>query len=245
MRRARELLGVDPAAEPAVVARAFREAVKAAHPDRGGDAERLRQVLEANRLLKSLADARLAFAPATRPAAQPDAQSARQTGTLALRITVFEALYGGERRVEAQPGRLLHVRLPAGMRSGESLRLAGGGADRADLLVTITIIARPGLSVRGHDLWLEAGAAPEQLAEGARLEIDTPRGRRSFIAPKGAAKGAMVRLKGEGLPARRPSSRRRPDRAPGAGRRDREPRQARPAALRRALGRLTTVHRPG
>jgi curved DNA-binding protein len=202
VRRARELLGVDPTAEPAVVARAFRDAVKAAHPDRGGDAERLRQVLEANRLLKSLSDARLAFTPATRPAAESGAQPARRTGPLALRITVFEALYGGERRVEVETGRLLHVRLPAGMRSGESLRLAGASAGRADVLVTVTIAARPGLSVRGHDLWLEAAAAPEQLCEGARLEIDTPRGRRSFIAPKGAAKGAMVRLKGEGLPAR-------------------------------------------
>ncbi len=72
--RARALLGLAPGAEGEAVAAAFRAAVKAAHPDRpGGDAERLRQVIEAHRLLQSLAEAKLQFAPARRPPRRPEA----------------------------------------------------------------------------------------------------------------------------------------------------------------------------
>ena len=63
--KARQLLNLAADADAAGLAQAYRSAVKAAHPDRpGGDAERLRQVIEAHRLLKTLADSPLSFAPA-------------------------------------------------------------------------------------------------------------------------------------------------------------------------------------
>ncbi len=56
--------------------------------------------------------------------------------------------------------------------------------------------------MRGHDLVLEVTAVVDQLDEGERLEVETPRGRRALAAPKAIADGGKVRLKGEGLPAR-------------------------------------------
>jgi curved DNA-binding protein len=194
--QARELLGLPVGADAAALGHAYRTAVKAAHPDLGGDPERLLRVIEAHRLLKSLAEARLAFAPATRPRTSAAPQ------TFALGISLREALAGGRRRVTVAGGRTLSVRLPKGLRQGEALRLKGLGEAGGDILVLVSIEAGPKITVRGDDLWLEVAASPAQLKPGKRLEIDTPRGRRAVVTPEGAAEGRAIRLKGQGLPAR-------------------------------------------
>ena len=193
-----ELLGLPMGADAAALSRAYRTAVKAAHPDRGGDAERLRQIIEAHRLLKSVAGARMTFPPAPAPsrATAPAHQS------FSLNITVREALVGGRRRVTVAGGRTLNVRLPKGLRAGDTLRLKGMGDHGADIVASVGIQVQAGISVRGDDLWLEVTASADQLKAGARLEIDTPRGRRALKAPEGAAEGRPIRLKGQGLPAR-------------------------------------------
>lgn len=194
--QARELLGLSPGADADALGRAYRSAVKAAHPDRGGgDAERLRQVIEARRVLQALVEARMVFTPAPRP---PPAAGQN----LSLKITVREALFGGRRRVRLQTGSALDVRLPKGLRPGDMVRLSGAADARGDVMVRISLQGEAGVSVRGHDLWLEVTASSDQLRAGARLEVDTPRGRRALTAPEGVADGRAIRLKGEGLPAR-------------------------------------------
>src|SRR4051812_4316245 len=97
-KRAREVLNAPANADPAVLARAFRAAVKACHPDHaGGDAERLRQVIDAHRLLQQLGEARQAAAA---PPAQPAPKAPREALAEHLDISVTEALFGGERRIK-------------------------------------------------------------------------------------------------------------------------------------------------
>jgi curved DNA-binding protein len=196
--QARMLLDLPAGADAEAVSRAFRSAVKSAHPDLGGDPERLRRVIEAHRVLKSLAEAKLAFTPATAHTPTTPTVSAR---AIPLQITVAEALLGGRRRVELQ-GRGVDVHLPEGLRAGDSVRLANAEGDGADVLLRISIAAESGLSVHGHDVWLVVEVSRPRLREGARLEVQTPRGRRSIVAPETLGDGAKVRLKGEGLPAR-------------------------------------------
>lgn len=205
-KRAREVLNAPSNADPATLARAFRAAVKACHPDReGGDAERLRQVIEAHRILQQLQEARRhaaagpAFRPQPQPAPRPESRS--QPALETLDISVTEALFGGERRVQLLSGRALDVRLPAGLRTGETLRLTGA-AGGADVHLKINVAGLPNLSVRGDDLWLKITAPLKQIDEGARLEVDTPRGRRAVWLSRKAGLKRLMRLPGEGLPAR-------------------------------------------
>ncbi len=192
--QARELLGLASDADAAALGRAYRTAVKAVHPDLGGgDPERLREVIEAHRVLKSIRETGVVFAPAPRPGpAEPPMVSAR--------ITLEEAMKGARRRFCLPDGRAMQVRLPKGLRAGDVLRLrrAGGG----DLLVRVALQPEPGITVRGGDLWLEVSAPAGKVKPGARLEVDTPRGRRALVAPDGVADGKPIRLKGQGLPAR-------------------------------------------
>jgi curved DNA-binding protein len=191
-KQARQVLNAPAGADEDALGRAFRAAVKAAHPDLGGDGDRLREVVEAHRLLKAVAVGRIGC-PATSPPCRP-----RSPERHPLEITVAEALFGGRRRVTIE-GRTLDVKLPAGLRAGETLRLAGAGAGGCDLRVRITIATNGGLAVRGDDIWVSAKAP---LNYGGRLEIDTPRGRRAIWLTRKVGSKRLLRLNGEGLPAR-------------------------------------------
>lgn len=192
-KQARLVLNAPAGADEDTLGKAYRAAVKSAHPDHGGDAERLREVVEAHRLLKGLAAGRIRFPPAVQP--QPAAATPKRHS---LEITVPEALFGGRRRVTLE-GRTIEVKLPEGLRAGEVLRLSRAGPGGSDLFLRISIAADPELAVRGDDLWLRAKAP---LDYGGRLEIDTPRGRRAVWLTRKVGSKRLLRLGGEGLPAR-------------------------------------------
>jgi len=178
---ARRILRLGPLATPADARRAFREAAKRLHPDRpGGDAEAFRAALEAHRLLQG--------EPKALPAPPPVTEDR-------ISITPVMALTGGEREVMLADGRRIRITLPAGLRDGERLR-AGG------VTFTIDIPAADDAQVRGDDLWITARLAPALLADGGRVAIETPLGRRIVWITRKAASRGLVRLERQGLPAR-------------------------------------------
>jgi curved DNA-binding protein len=188
-KRAREVLGVTPLADQAEVRRAFHAAVKRAHPDRpGGDNESFREVVEAyHRLRERPTAGRVNLPPATvRP---------RAALSSVLEISAVLAATGGETIHTLPDGRRLKVTLPAGMRSGDLVR--AGDAD-----LTVAVRGDRALLIRGDDLWLSVRVDPGVLAQGGRIAVDTPLGRRIiWITQKAGARG-LIRLSGQGLPAR-------------------------------------------
>ncbi|MGZ8362266.1 MAG: DnaJ C-terminal domain-containing protein [Caulobacteraceae bacterium] len=190
---ARKVLNAPQDANIETLSRIFREAVKQHHPDSGGDAERLREAIEAHRVLKSLAACRLNLGPSMWPAREAKPRPHR------IEISVLEAIHGGERRVKIE-GRAIDVTLPPGMRAGETLRLTGAGRGGSDIFLKIGVANQPGLVVRGDDIWVEARAVLP--AGGGRVEIDTPRGRRAIWLSHKVGSRKLTRLAGEGLPAR-------------------------------------------
>jgi curved DNA-binding protein len=58
------------------------------------------------------------------------------------------------------------------------------------------------MMVRGDDLWISVAVAPRTLDEGGRIALDTPVGRRIVWLTKKAGERKLVRLVGQGLPAR-------------------------------------------
>jgi curved DNA-binding protein len=185
---ARALLGVAPDADERELRTAYREAAKRAHPDRPtGDAALFRDVLAAYRLLQDHP-----FQPTTFPPAVTNAVPV--VDRVFLEIDIATAVAGGAEDL-AIDGRRLRLKLPAGLREGDKVRVEG---------VTFEVRIRPqdGALVRGDDLWLTGKVDPRVLAEGGRVDADTPLGPRpAWISTKAAARG-LVRLPGQGLPAR-------------------------------------------
>jgi len=192
LKAARELLGVSPLASAADLRRAFREAAKAAHPDRPGGAEdRFRQVVAAYHRLQ----------PLPRPAdriVQPPAHRSQRGGPpepAVLVLSPLVALHGGAVVHTLFDGRRIRVKLPPGLRSGDTVRAAG-----AEL--SVVLHGSPEVLVRGDDLWITVAVSPRLLAQGGRVVLETPIGRRVVWLSQKAGERRLVRLAGQGLPAR-------------------------------------------
>jgi curved DNA-binding protein len=178
--QARLILGVNAAAGDEALRRAFRAAVKAAHPDRpGGDGERLRRVIEAYRLLRPLA--------AVRPEPRPRAQR--------LTITPEDVVLGGWRPVRLGDGRTVRLHLPAGLREGEKISVDGR-------IMAVSIAGDEAAAILGDHLCLTVQVEPVLLRQGGRLIVETPTGPRSlWLTVQDGVRG-LVRVAGHGLPPR-------------------------------------------
>lgn len=181
--RAARLLDVEETAADEVVRAAFRAAVKAVHPDRpGGDVHRLRAVIEAYDLLRG----QPAPVPATLRHPPPPP---------ILEISPLEAFSGGRRALRAADGRDLAAYLPAGLRAGDQVRIAGE-------IMTVTVSAETDLAVIGDHLCVTIDADQSLLRHGGLVTLATPLGRRTVRVTRQDGLRGIVRLAGEGLPPR-------------------------------------------
>ncbi|MDZ4363551.1 DnaJ C-terminal domain-containing protein [Brevundimonas sp.] len=189
IHQAYALLGLTGPADAEVVAAAFRTTIKAARPDvAGGDAERFRQTIAAWRLIQRQATPLALSAPVQSPPAPP-----------VVGITPAQALAGGVSQIRFA-GRDLRVRVPAGVRTGEHLRLKAAGADGEDLYLPVVIRGADGIHAVGDDLHMRWPISHRLVEDGGRLEIETHAGVRSAWIV--AEQPLCLRLKNLGLPAR-------------------------------------------
>jgi curved DNA-binding protein len=184
---ARAVLGVGPLASPGEIRRAFREAAKQAHPDRpGGDERRFRLVMAAYHRLQ-----------ARRPPAdriiQPPAPVRPKASLLA--IDPLTALRGGVLEHTLADSRRVRLTLPAGLRSGDRVRVG-------ETELPVVLRGGPDILVRGDDLWISAEVPAQALAEGGRVALETPIGRRVVWLTRRAGERRLIRIPGQGLPAR-------------------------------------------
>jgi curved DNA-binding protein len=186
------VLGLQGPTDQAELVRAFRLAVKGARPDQpGGDEHRFRQVIAAYRQIQSQGISPVALpAPSLRPPTLP-----------VVGLTPMQAVAGGEVTVQLGP-RTLNVHAPAGLRTGDHLRLKGGAADGSDLHLPVLVRPGDGLVVLGDDLHMRWGASTRLLSDGGRVEIETHAGLRSAWLTPGLQSPVRLRLRDLGLPAR-------------------------------------------
>ncbi len=189
-KRAREILGVTLLADETEIRRAYHAAAKRAHPDRpGGDASAFREVAEAYARLRLRTSA---DAPFHAPSPMRPTTSA---GRPELVISPQVAFAGGPVEHVGAEGRILRVTLPPGMRPGDVIRAAG-------VEMVIRVKPEAGVMVRGGDIWITAEVDPVILAKGGRIAVDTPIGRRIVWVTGKAGERGLIRLPGQGLPAR-------------------------------------------
>jgi molecular chaperone DnaJ len=108
------------------------------------------------------------------------------------------------------------VRIPAGVRDGSRIRVAGKGEDGplggppGDLYVTVSVTPSPVFAQRpdGH-LEVTVPITIAEAIQGATVEVPTLNGRKRIRIPAGTQHGTVQRLRGEGPP--RPDGRGRGD----------------------------------
>lgn len=103
--------------------------------------------------------------------------------------------------------RTLNVRIPAGVREGQMIRLAGqgspgfAGGQPGDLYLDVHFEPHRSFRVDGRDLHLNLPVAPWEAALGATIELSLPAGDAIKVRlPAGAQSGRQLRVKGKGIP---------------------------------------------
>ncbi len=183
-------LGLIGPVEPEVLANFFRQAIKAARPDfPGGDETRFRDAIAAYRLIQSVQPVRLALpAPKCPPPPRP-----------MIGLTPLQAIRGATVTVRLNR-RTLQVRVPAGLRTGQHLRLRS--ADKgSDLHLRVIVRPQQGLLALGDDLHMQWAVPQRVLDDGGRVEIQTHAGLRDAWITPGMQSPIRLRLRGLGLPA--------------------------------------------
>jgi curved DNA-binding protein len=104
----------------------------------------------------------------------------------------------------------LNVRIPKGIRPGQQIRLAGqggpgtGGGEAGDLYLEVELRPHPPYRVEGADVHLDLPVAPWEAALGATVKAPTPTGIVDLKVPPESQPGRKLRLKGRGLPGKKP-----------------------------------------
>ncbi|HWR16937.1 MAG TPA: J domain-containing protein [Terriglobales bacterium] len=99
------------------------------------------------------------------------------------------------------------VRIKAGTRDGQRIRLAGrgnagprGGAP-GDLYIIIRTGSHPVFRREGDDIYLTVPVSPTEAALGAKVEVPTIDGRALLRIPPGTQSGQKLRLREKGVPS--------------------------------------------
>jgi molecular chaperone DnaJ len=113
----------------------------------------------------------------------------------------------------ARHKRTVTVNVPAGIDSGQSLRVAGQGevgprgGPPGDLYVEVRVQDHPRFHREGADLMTEVPVSFPQAVLGTVLELETLDGTVELQVPAGSETGKTLRLRGKGMPYLRGSGR--------------------------------------
>jgi len=122
-----------------------------------------------------------------------------------LDIDFVDAINGARRRVTFAEGRTLDVAIPAGVESGQVLRLKGQGAAgvqggaAGDALVELQVRPHPTFRREGQDVHMDLNISLAEAVEGGRVQAPTPTGPVTVTIPEGSNTGKVLRLKGKGV----------------------------------------------
>jgi molecular chaperone DnaJ len=103
--------------------------------------------------------------------------------------------------------RTLQVRIPAGVRNGQRIKLAGKGAagenggPAGDLYVTVRVRSHPLFGRKGDALTLDVPVGFDEAVLGAEVKVPTLTGSPVTLRiPPGTPNGRVMRVRGRGVP---------------------------------------------
>jgi DnaJ-class molecular chaperone len=120
-----------------------------------------------------------------------------------LTISFEDSVYGVERRIQVN-GRELTVRIPPGIKDGQTLRLGGQGEVRPDgrrgsLFIAISVQPHPNFRREDLDLVTQATIPFTRAALGGTVRVPTLRGQVELKIPAGTQPGQQLRLRRQGI----------------------------------------------
>jgi DnaJ-class molecular chaperone len=121
-----------------------------------------------------------------------------------LTVSFMEAAYGTEKQVNVQ-GKNITIKIPAGIKDGQTLRLQGqggralGSRQSGSLFVTISVDPHPDFKREGLDLITQVAIPFTLAALGGKVRVPTLTGQINLTIPQGSQPGSQLRLRGQGI----------------------------------------------
>ena len=124
-----------------------------------------------------------------------------------LKIDFLTAVKGGQRAIRIG-GETLEIDIPAGVKTGQKIRLAGRGepgsfgGPNGDLKIEISVTDHPLYKRKGDDIHFDVPVTMLELVAGAPVNVEVPDGSIELNVPAGSQNGRKLRVKGLGVPKR-------------------------------------------
>ena len=131
---------------------------------------------------------------------EEQAARARTQGYQQPLVISMEEAYKGTTRVLQNNGKQKQVRIPAGVRTGSKVRVAGAGPNGADLYLIIDVTEDNRFERRGNDLHTTATVSVFTAILGGEADVETLDGRIKLNVPAGTQPEQVFRLAGRGMP---------------------------------------------
>ena len=122
-----------------------------------------------------------------------------------VEIAFADAIIGANREMTMADGRVLNVSLPAGVETGQILRLKSQGhptrtlGPPGDALLEIVVRESSVWQRDGLDLRMNVQVPLRTALLGGQVDVATPSGTVTLKIPQGANAGTVLRLKGKGV----------------------------------------------
>lgn len=124
------------------------------------------------------------------------------------RITVpfMVSVNGGKHNISVN-GQSFDIKIPAGIKSGETMRVRGKGKQYqgqvGDLLLQVEVAASDEYERKGDNLYKTFDVPLKEALFGGKIAVDTPEKEVSLKVPQNTKNGQKFRLKGKGVTDRK------------------------------------------
>ena len=125
------------------------------------------------------------------------------------RITIpfITSVLGGKHQVTTGEGEKFDIKIPAGIKTGETLRVRGKGksyqGQRGDLLIRVEVAPSTEYERKGNDLYKQIDIPLKLALFGGKISVSTPHKEVTLKVPQNTKNGQKFRLKGKGFPDRK------------------------------------------
>ncbi len=124
------------------------------------------------------------------------------------RITIpfVTSVLGGKHQVSSN-GKTFDIKIPAGIKSGETMRVRGKGKSHngqvGDLMLKVDVAGSDEYERKGDNLYKSIDVPLKTAWFGGKIEVQTPEKEVSLKIPENTKNGQKFRLKGKGVPDRK------------------------------------------
>lgn len=125
-----------------------------------------------------------------------------------ISVTIEEAFFGTNKKISlrAVDGNMktFTIKIPAGIRDGEKIRLIGqgkagkNGGKNGDLFIKINMEQDKSLKIEGCNIYTYLNLSPWEAALGARVKVEGIDGGDMVYIPKGIQSGEKIKVQGKG-----------------------------------------------